>query len=291
MDKKEFLLRQIAKTNKKSYENYVVTRIIHKLDDPDLKFITQQHVTRPGNRCALTDLYLPQIAFHVEVDEGYHKGVLELDALREADIIDATGHTVARVDATLPLGELNKSVDEVVRSVRELAEQKRSSGQFEPWDPEKEYNPAVHIERGYMDAGADVAFYRQADACNCFGNSYSGLQRAIVRHPVEEGLNIWFPKLYENEGWHNVLSEDEETIYERRKHNNEEFIASYLNRPDRFSRLVFARVRGSLGDVMYRFKGLYEVDVDATRATSTVTYRRRAKRVRTYPPIDRRPTG
>src|SRR5215213_8159391 len=119
MDKKEFLLRQIAKTNKKSYENYVVTRVIHRLDDPDLKFVTQQHVTRPGNRRALTDLYLPQIAFHVEVDEGYHKGVMELDALREADIIDATGHAVAHVDATLTLSELNDSVDAVVRRMRE----------------------------------------------------------------------------------------------------------------------------------------------------------------------------
>jgi hypothetical protein len=128
MNKKDFLLRQIAKTNKKNYENYVVTRVIHKLDDTTLKFITQQHVSRPGNRRALTDLYLPQIAFHVEIDEGYHKGVLELETVREADIIDATGHTIVRVDATLPLDEFNESVDEVVSGIRRLVERKRSLG-------------------------------------------------------------------------------------------------------------------------------------------------------------------
>jgi very-short-patch-repair endonuclease len=103
MNKKEFLLRQIAKTNKKNYENYVVTRVIHKLDDPTVKFITQQYVSRPERRRALTDLYIPQIAFHVEIDEGHHKNIVEVDMVREADIIDATGHTIVRVDATLPL--------------------------------------------------------------------------------------------------------------------------------------------------------------------------------------------
>lgn len=285
MDKKEFILRQIAKTNKKNYENYVVTRIIHKLDDPTVKFITQQYVTRPDKRRALTDLYIPQIAFHVEIDEGHHKMIVEADTVREADIIDATGHTIVRIDATLPIDKFNERIDEVVNQIRERLNTKRSLQQFEPWNPEKEYNPATHIERGYMDADEDVAFYRQADACNCFGHSYTGLQRALVRHAVETELTIWFPKLYDNADWHNVISDDEETIYERRKHDNDEFILSYLNRPDRFKRLVFARVRGPLGDVMYRFKGLYEVDVETSRLTSTITYRRKAKHVRTYPPV------
>jgi SET and RING associated domain len=140
-----------------------------------------------------------------------------------------------------------------------------------------------------MDADEDVAFYRQSDACNCFGHSYKGLQRALAPHAVEKGLTIWFPKLYDNADWHNVLSEDEETIFEHKKSDNDEFIRAYLSRPDRFKRLVFARVRGPLGDVMYRFKGFYEVDVDAIRATSIVTYRRKAKRVRTFAPKEQRP--
>lgn len=41
--KKEFVLKQLAKTNKKNYENYVITRIFHLLNDLDIKFITQQY--------------------------------------------------------------------------------------------------------------------------------------------------------------------------------------------------------------------------------------------------------
>ncbi|MDQ3684126.1 MAG: hypothetical protein M3430_00800 [Acidobacteriota bacterium] len=289
MNRKEFLLRQIAKTNKKTYENYVVTRIIHKLDDPTVKFITQQCVRRPDRKRALTDLYVPQIAFHVEIDEGHHKAMGEIDTIREADIVDATGHTIVRVDATLPLVELNEIIDKVIEDVRGRVHAKRSLQQFEPWDPEKEHNPATHIERGYMDADEDVAFYRQADACNCFGRSYKGLQRSIVRHATETGLSIWFPKLYDNPGWENAISDDEETIYERSKHDKDKHLHDILSRTDWFKRLVFARVRGSLGDVMYRFKGLYELDIESSKTTSILTYRRKTKRVRTYAPV-KRPT-
>ena len=57
MTKKEFIVRQLAKTNKKNYENYVVTGILHRLADPQVKFVTQQHITRPGGKRALTDMY------------------------------------------------------------------------------------------------------------------------------------------------------------------------------------------------------------------------------------------
>ncbi|MBC7795518.1 MAG: hypothetical protein H7Z37_01445, partial [Pyrinomonadaceae bacterium] len=114
IDKKEFLLRQIAKTNKKNHENYVVTRIIHKLDDLTVKFITQQYVKRAENRIALTDLYLPQISLHVEIDEAHHKKIVREDLVKQADIINATGHTIERIDATLPLDKFNERIDIIV---------------------------------------------------------------------------------------------------------------------------------------------------------------------------------
>ena len=42
MDKKEYIANQLKKTYGKKYENYCVTRIINKLDNFDVKFITQQ---------------------------------------------------------------------------------------------------------------------------------------------------------------------------------------------------------------------------------------------------------
>ena len=87
MDKKEYIIRQLGRTKNKKYETYVVTRIIHLLNDFTIKFVTQQYVTRPEGR-ALTDLYFPQFGVHIEVDEvhHFHDVNIEADKLREAAI-------------------------------------------------------------------------------------------------------------------------------------------------------------------------------------------------------------
>ena len=295
MDKKEFIIRQIAKTNKKNYENYAITRIIHAVNDPNVKFVTQQYVSRPDRRYALTDLYLPQIGLHVEVDETHHfangfeliRGddqwdpheYVQADVAREADIIGATEHEVARIDARGTLSEFNERIDAVVAIIRERLREHS----FEPWNPETELNPATHVERGFIDADDDIALSTHADVCRCFGLNYKRFQRALAQHPREPDVTIWFPKLYENEEWDNLISSNGETIFERRKSANEDFINSHLSKLWAHRRLVFAHVQGPLGEVLYRFKGLYEVDVDESRRTSIITYRRRAKRARTYP--------
>ena len=99
MTKREYVIRQIAKTNKKNYENYVVTRIYHLLNRIDVKFVTQQYVNRPEGH-ALTDMYFPQIKLHVEIDEPFHKKQIGLDIHRETDIIQATDQHISRIKIT-----------------------------------------------------------------------------------------------------------------------------------------------------------------------------------------------
>jgi hypothetical protein len=94
------------------------------------------------------------------------------------------------------------------------------------------------------------------------------------------GRIIWFPRFYKNDEWQTWISDDEETIFERRIVDNHVYLEGCLNRPEAFKRLVFAAV----GPGKYRFKGLYEIDARISRSTSLVTYRRKATRVRTYAP-------
>ncbi|MEH7488160.1 AbaSI family restriction endonuclease, partial [Priestia megaterium] len=44
MSKYDYIKRQLAKTNKKNDENYIITRIWHLLDNYDIKINTQQYV-------------------------------------------------------------------------------------------------------------------------------------------------------------------------------------------------------------------------------------------------------
>ena len=61
-------LRRIGRNKK--WEVYVVTRIIHLLDDDNLEFACQQCVKDKGNdRFYLTDLCFPSLGLYIEVNE------------------------------------------------------------------------------------------------------------------------------------------------------------------------------------------------------------------------------
>ncbi|MEH6917512.1 phosphoribosylaminoimidazole carboxylase, partial [Priestia megaterium] len=64
MNKYDYIKRQLAKTNKKNDENYIITRIWHLLDNYDIKINTQQYVVRSNKHqkveYGLIDLYFPQ---------------------------------------------------------------------------------------------------------------------------------------------------------------------------------------------------------------------------------------
>ena len=146
----------------------------------------------------------------------------------------------------------------------------------------------MYIETGYIDADDDVAFRTHAEACNLFGHSYKQWYRAMAKHPVDPELTIWFPKLYDDPEWQNTLSDGGETLREVSKRNNAEhfngFLKAYREGKDIFKRIVFAHERDPSGAAMYRFKGLFVIDAEASIRSGIATYRRKAKRVKTYAP-------
>ena len=73
MNKLQFICRQLSRAEYKTYENYVITRIWHLLNDDSIKLITQQYVVRPNGGRALTDLFFPQLKVFIEINEGHHK--------------------------------------------------------------------------------------------------------------------------------------------------------------------------------------------------------------------------
>jgi very-short-patch-repair endonuclease len=282
MDKKEFFFRQIAKTHKKNYENYIVTGLVHRLNNPNIKFITQQHVDRPEGGRALTDLYFPQIDLHVEIDEEHHKNQVTEDRARDLDIVTATSHQIVHVDATKSIESINSRITEIVDIIRYKISKYQVEGLFFPWDIDAEYDPQTYIKLGYIDLKDKVAFRTSKDACNCFGHNYKGFQRGGTTHPKEEGKFIWFPKLYKNDDWDNSISYDGKTIKEKKNTDNDTFIKNSLESKGWFTRIVFSHVRGPLGDVMYRFQGEFKVDVQASQKEKAIIYQRTATRVKTY---------
>lgn len=88
----------LSKINNKKYESYVVSRIVHLLNDTEIQFIPQQLVRKPDGKRYLIDLYFPQFKLAVEVDEPYHNSQVEEDELREREIIELTNSDFQRIN-------------------------------------------------------------------------------------------------------------------------------------------------------------------------------------------------
>lgn len=282
MEKLEYIAKQISRARKKCFEHYVVTRIWHLLNDLSIKFTTQQYVKRPEG-IALTDMFFPQLKIHIEVDEGFHKNQIDWDKLREADIINATGHEVIRIDVTNDIGKVNRDIDLIVKRLLDI---KNSITDFKAWDFDAESKPETYIKKGFIELSDDCAFRTMVDAANCFGNNYKpkGVWSGGAKHPKEHDKIIWFPKLYKNKAWNNSISDDEKVITEI---SAETFkINSHIDGvlgSKMFQRIVFARVKSPLGDIMYRFKGLYKLNIDKSNHKNGLIWERVSDKVITYP--------
>lgn len=263
--KQDYLYRMFSHhTKDKEKENYVVNAIWARLDDLNIKPVTQQYVRR-SNGYALIDLYFPQINYGVECDEKHHKDNLLKDAEREIDLQTALsacsedGLTIRRVDATLDADALHARIREIVAEIKEKIAEK--GNQLPPWlDPEEEW--AVIKQRGVLRIADNYSFSTIADICQkCFGKDANyRIQRSFFR--VTDDWMLWCPKLAielpdgskaaQSRGWVNELSADWNVIIE---HNNSG--ATPVKHPDK-PRYTFAKSKDERGEDAYRFIGVFK---------------------------------
>lgn len=74
MSKTDYVLRALSKISHKRWEHYIINRIFHKLDDPQLEFVCQQCIRKEGEsgKIYLADLLFPQLKLYLEIDEAHH---------------------------------------------------------------------------------------------------------------------------------------------------------------------------------------------------------------------------
>ena len=138
MDKFNYIVKTLARTKRKDYENYVINRIWNKLDDLDIKPVSQQYVKRKNGQYALIDLYFPQFNIGIECDEFHHiqeanESGFTSDELRTEDIISAIeNYEEIRVPIYNENGDyreiedINRNLDEIVERILSAPSPKKS---------------------------------------------------------------------------------------------------------------------------------------------------------------------
>lgn len=268
MEKRDYLVKTLSRTKRKDYENYIINAIWHKIDNMELKPVSQQYVKRSNGKHALMDLYFPQLQIAIEVDEAYHQNNQEADKLRMDDIIAAVDEDsnsdfmCFRIDASQSLESIHDQINEIVSIIQE----KVSNKQFKWLSYEEELNQIK--QREYLSIYDDIMFKEITDiANNIFGKAYKGFQRSEFR--VTETLWVWCPKLSVTingdaksaaRGWLNFLSDDWSYIDESQENQTEDQRIALIQKDFSLNkeRAVFAHYRDNLGVSRYRFVGVFK---------------------------------
>ena len=286
ISKDEYLLRNFSKITHKKWELFVITRILHLLNDSEIEYVCQQYVNPSNsNKYYLTDLCFPSLKLYYEIDEGQHatKEHKKDDKIRQREILDATDWEQKRIrvyDNDDPskgrdLNEVISEIDEFVSYIKNRKKEFESKfGKKITWDYESKFSPQPHIDRGYIDVKDNVVFLYHKDAMKLFGYKGKHFQRAYWRI---KGSNqaVWFPKLYENIPWKNVLADDSSKIIQEKYINGK--ISEYPL-PSNEERIVFAHYKNVLGQTVYKFYGKFEVDWENTNSFTNI-FKRSATRI------------
>lgn len=291
----EYNLRQLKRTYKKKYENYLISRIFHALNHfDDIQMITQQYVKRPDSyqkKYAFTDLYFPQFKLHIEVDEPHHNNEQNkiLDENRELDVINATeGHQFRRINIeklNFNIVEFNREIDIIIGEVLE----RKGKPEFKPWKLGDEYinssNEKDYLLKGYINAEENIRFRTIMDACNFLGQNVKGMQKGWFKSKVYPEYYFWFPKFYKNNSWDNKLVDNPEFLEKngcvygdliQEKPLKLEIQKSHFENivKENIKRIVFPRFIDNLGFVVYRFMGIYEIDKTLSSVENGMIYKR-----------------
>lgn len=288
MKKSEYIRRSLTKISRKSWEYFIVSRVLHRLDDLEIEFITQQLVRLADGRRALTDLYFPQFNLHLEVDEPFHKNNHIADNLRQRDIVAVTEHDIVRITVSddTDIDVICSETEAFINKLKGLKRDQVAADIFQPWNFEDRYLSGPVIARGYLDIDDKVAFRRQDEAMRCFGFTGKGWQKGGWVIPDGSTDWLWFPRLYPHDDrWSNEMSADGQTISQRglteeAKATNMRALEKERARTKDRSVIVFAKAQDSLGASLLRYVGTFRMDRE-TSSSEALIFRRIAAREKT----------
>ena len=278
ISKEDYILRSFSKIKHKKWELYVITRIIHLLNDPEIEYVCQQLVKTPENKRYLTDLFFPTLELYYEIDEGQHSSDQHIisDVHRQREIIDATGFIEKRIrvfdenENDRSLNKINIEIDAFIDFIKKRKKQFILKNNFIPWNYETKFSPEPHLKRGYIDVKDNVVFLNHRDTLRCFGYKKGHYQRATWTIKGTK-KHVWFPKLYKNNDWNNSLSDDFKTIEMKRTDN------SILPKVGHTESIVFAHYKNLFGQIVYKFLGEFHTSIKESTNYKWVYIRKQTK--------------
>jgi len=283
IDKMEYLRETFGHMDNKTFENYVCNRLWAKIDDPNLKPVTQQYVKRNDNgRRALLDLYFPQIQAAVEVNEAHHLSstAQQSDKIRQEEVKAAVpGLTLFEIweaeeqddgqKVLLSMEDINQQIDDAAYLIRsKIKKQCRDTGDPLVWDDDAAHERKIAEirKRGVLTTKDAVLFKTSVSVLNEIFDKGFGAFMKSGRWFGDERF-VWFPKIGPfSKEWENRFEDNKNRFLQQWIGDGEMPPVTWRGHNSTVKRAVFAGERNSLGEWGYTFAGIYRFTVDLDKA-------------------------
>lgn len=230
----EYLVATLSsRTKGKKYENFIINYLWHSLNDPTLKPVTQQYVSRTLGKSeigllnltrkkavddsnhALIDLYFPALHLGIECDEAQHIANTEADSKRSADIRNVIDDYLEirilveldkennPVSPETVMDQLDQAVETIKQRKAEVLEGKYAWGNAETvtWKSDlPDWKQALRA--GILRASDGYLFRHNGEVRELFGNGdgtgnkKSNFQTSFVPKTYNDGHHrVWAPIL------------------------------------------------------------------------------------------------
>jgi very-short-patch-repair endonuclease len=273
--KLDYLRETFGRMPNKTFENYVCNRLWARIDNTELKPVTQQYVKKyvredgTGGGHALIDLYFPQIQVGVEVNETYHlrnkekdkqkkEGVkVSIPNLKCFEIWEAEERDGQIV--RLSIEDINQQIDDVAYLIQSKIKRLcRDTGEPLVWDDDAAHARKIEIirKRGTLSTRDAVRFKTIVSVLNeLFDKGFGGFQQGYRRFGDEH--SVWFPKVERySEMWENHFEDNKKRILQRWIGDGQ-MPDNSLDYLPKVKRAVFAGEKNGLGQWGYTFTGIY----------------------------------
>lgn len=132
--KLEYIIRQLSRTNRKDYENYVINTVYDRVGNFNLIPSTQHYVRIGNGRGRMIDLYFPQINIGIECLESYHHNTIQIerDSQREKEIAEVKNddYKAIAISVSKSFAEVQNQIEECVQQIKDKIEKQKIS----PWN-------------------------------------------------------------------------------------------------------------------------------------------------------------